>query len=62
MVLNYVWPLVKPLLHGRTLQKVRFLGSDPVKYIPELMKHMPAETMSPKLNEILKSLRNANSA
>lgn len=62
MVLNYVWPLVKPLLHGRTLQKVRFLGSDSAKFIPDLLENMPAETMGPKLHEILKNSRTANNA
>lgn len=62
LVLNCVWPLVKPLLHGRTLSKVRFIGSDPAKYIPELLKVMPPEAMSPKLHETMKSLRTANNA
>ncbi|CAL8111772.1 unnamed protein product [Orchesella dallaii] len=57
MVLNYVWPLIKPLLTGHTMQKVRFLGSDCNKFIPELMEKMPADTMSPKLCTMLNASR-----
>lgn len=54
-VLNYIWPLVKPLLTGKTMQKVRFLGSDPNKFIPELLERMPVESISPKLCALMKN-------
>jgi len=54
MVLNYVWPLITPLLTGHTLRKVRFLGSNPVKYIPQILERVPASSLPLKLSKLMK--------
>ncbi|CAL8111773.1 unnamed protein product [Orchesella dallaii] len=53
LVLNYVWPLVKPLLTGSTLKKVQFLGSSCAKYLPAILTYMPAASLSGKLENLM---------
>lgn len=36
-VLNCIFPVIKPLLHGRTLQKVQIFDSCPDKYLPAIL-------------------------
>jgi len=54
LVLNYVWPLIKPLLTGHTLRKVHFLGSNCNKYIPQILERVPACSLPNKLLHLMK--------
>jgi len=44
-VLNCVYPLVKPLLKGSTLQKVEIFGNDPKQFMPAILDVVTKENL-----------------
>jgi len=40
-VVSYIFPLVKPIISGKTLPKIEFFDSNPQNYKPTLAKMLP---------------------